>query len=256
MNVEFGMPIKVDEPAAGRFNLREYLNFAWRHWKFIGAVACLALLIAVIYLVRAHPLYTATTQVLLEPQREKAPGLDANSFDLRYDDISFVGNQLAILKSDSLLRRVAIKERLAVAPPKDAQSGQAVANADAKAAEEKLIQDGIDRIRGALTVRRNPQSQVLDIAVTWNDPARAAELANAVADAYVVDQLDARLESAKRASGWLSDRLIELRQQLRDSEEAAAKFRKERGLTRSGPTVALNEQQLADLNCKLICARH
>src|SRR5262249_48735559 len=71
----------------------------------------------------------------------------------------------------------------------------------------------------------------------------------------IVDQLDARLESVKRASGWLSDRLIELRRQLRDSEEAAATFRKERGLTRGGPTVALNEQQLGDLNSKLIAAR-
>ena len=85
--------------------------------------------------------------------------------------------------------------------------------------------------------------------------SRAAQLANAVADAFVVDQLDARFESAKRASGWLSDRLVELRRQLRDSEEAVAKFRKERRLTRSGPTVALNDQQLADLNSKLISAR-
>jgi capsular exopolysaccharide synthesis family protein len=60
---------------------------------------------------------------------------------------------------------------------------------------------------------------------------------------------------AKRASGWLSDRLVELRQQLRDSEEAVANFRKERGLTPSGPTVALNDQQLADLNSKLVAAR-
>ena len=99
------------------------------------------------------------------------------------------------------------------------------------------------------------QSQVLDISVTWDDPVRAAQLANAVADAYIVDQLDARLEAAKRASGWLSDRLVELRQQLRDSEEAVAKFRKENGLTRSGPTVALNDQQLSDLNSKLMAAR-
>ena len=61
--------------------------------------------------------------------------------------------------------------------------------------------------------------------------------------------------SAKRASGWLSDRLIELRRQLGDSEEAVAKFRQEHGLTRSGPTVALNDQQLGDLNSKLIAAR-
>ena len=76
-----------------------------------------------------------------------------------------------------------------------------------------------------------------------------------MADAYVVNQLDARFESAKRASGWLSDRLVELRQQLRDSEEAVTKFRNEHGLTRSGPTVALNDQQLSELNSKLIAAR-
>ena len=106
-----------------------------------------------------------------------------------------------------------------------------------------------------MTVSRSGQAQILNIAITWEDPVRAAQLANAVADAYVVDQLDARLEAAKRASGWLSDRLVELRQQLSASEDAVAKFRKEHGLTRSGPTVALNDQQLSELNSKLIAAR-
>ena len=119
----------------------------------------------------------------------------------------------------------------------------------------KSHQAGINRLRGALAVSRSGQAQVLNISITWDDPERAAQLANAVADAYVVDQLDARLEAAKRASGWLSDRLVELRRQLRDSEDAVAKFRKEHGLTRSGPTVALNDQQLSDLNSKLIAAR-
>jgi len=53
----------------------------------------------------------------------------------------------------------------------------------------------------------------------------------------------------------LSDRLIELRKQLSDSEEALGTFRRAHGLTRSGPTVALNDQQLADLNSKLVAAR-
>jgi succinoglycan biosynthesis transport protein ExoP len=257
MNVSIRTPSRVDaEPAERRFDLREYLNFVWRHWKFIGAVAGLALVIALAYLARATPLYTATVQVLLERQREKAPGLDASSTDLAfYNDFAFIENQLAILRSDSLLRRVAIKEGLAVLPAKDAQSGEVVADKDAKAAEAKIIQDGINRVRGALTVKRSGQADVLGISITWDDPARAAELANAVADAYVVDQLDARFDSAKRASAWLSDRLVELRQQLRNSEEAVAKFRSEHGLLRTSSNVVLNEQQLADLNSKLVTAR-
>ena len=121
--------------------------------------------------------------------------------------------------------------------------------------EDQSVRDGINRLRGALGISQSGQAQVLSISISWDDPVRAAQLANAVADAYVVDQLDARLESAKRASGWLSDRIVELRRQLGDSEDAVAKFRKEHGLTRTGPTVALNDQQLADLNGKLITAR-
>ena len=152
-----------------------------------------------------------------------------------------------------LLRRVVVKEQLAPATTKQSQAG--AQNKDDPASAEKAIIDEINRLRGALAVSRIGQAQILNIAITWEDPVRAAQLANAVSDAYVIDQLDARLEAAKRASGWLSDRLVELRQQLSASEEAVAKFRKEHGLTRSGPTVALNDQQLADLNSKLIAAR-
>ena len=84
---------------------------------------------------------------------------------------------------------------------------------------------------------------------------RPRQLANAVADAFIVDQLDARFDLAKRASGWLSDRIVELRQQLRISEDAVADFRKAHGLIRTGTNVALNDQQLADLNGKLLAAR-
>src|SRR5439155_12046432 len=106
----------------------------------------------------------------------------------------------------SLLRRVVIKEQLAEPSTKEAQAE--AQNKDDSANAEKAILNGINRLRGALAVLRGGQGQVFNVAITWADPVRAAQLANAVADAYVVDQLDARLESAKRASGWLSDRLI------------------------------------------------
>jgi polysaccharide biosynthesis transport protein len=256
MNAGFKVPIRVDtEPAERTFDLRQYLNFVWRHWIFIGSVTALAFVIGVVHLARVTPLYTATTQVLLEPPT-KAP-TDTGSADYyRFNDFTFIENQLAIIRSDPLLRRVVVKERMAMPPPtvKESQSTDPSKEGPASA-EEQSVLDAINSLRGALTVSRSGQAQVLNISITWTDPVRAAQLANAVANAYVVNQLDARFESAKQASGWLSDRLVELRQQLRDSEEAVAKFRNEHGLVRSGPNIALNEQQLSDLNSKLIAAR-
>jgi capsular exopolysaccharide synthesis family protein len=251
MNVGFRLPNKVDAESPERiFDPRQYLNFVWRNWVFIVSVTAFVFLMGVIHLVRATPLYTATTQVLLQTEKSPAPS-ESGSTDYYRIDSSFIENQLAILRSDSLLKRVVIKEQLAAPGAKP----QSTDEDEPKSDENQSTLNATNILRGALEVSRSGKGQVLNISITWEDPTRAAQIANAVADAYVIDQLDARFEAAKRASGWLSDRLVDLRQQLRDSEEAVTKFREAHGLTRSGPTVALNDQQLADLNSKLIAAR-
>jgi capsular exopolysaccharide synthesis family protein len=249
MNAPFKIAGPVEsEPKERDFDIRSYINFVWRHWMFIGAVAGLSLLVAEVYLLRATPLYTATTQVLLEAA-EKAP-TDTGATDYwRLADRSYIDNQLAILTSDALLRRVVLKEQTAVAK---GSTETDISNQDLISAE---AQAKISALRGSLNVSRNGQASVISIAITSTDPVRSAHVANAVADAYVINQLDARFESARRASAWLSDRLVELRQQLKNSEEAVTKFRSAHGLMRAGPTVALTEQQLSELNTKLIAAR-
>src|SRR5262249_21488374 len=189
-----------------------------------------------IYLARATPIYTATAQILLNPHRQG--GADPYYSALfEFYDSSNLENQLTIITSDSLLRRVVIKERLAPPPPAAANAPQNTSQSppdeNATSTDARQVQDAVNRLRGALSVARVGASHAMNISVTWADPERAAQLANAIADAYIVDQLDTRFEGAKRASAWLSDRLAELRKQVRDSEEAVATFRKENGLVRT-----------------------
>ena len=251
MNVGFKTPVTLGSESAERsLDLRTYLNFLWRNWMFIGAIVALSLLVADVYLARATPVYTATAQILLDPQQEKGTAGGGDLVPSQIYNYATMESQLSIINSDPLLRRVVVKEQLAGPPQTDTPQ-----NEDEKSAEAQRIQDAINRLRGALGAKRVGQSNAFDISITWPDPKRAAQLANAVADAYIVDQLDTRLESAKRTSGWLSDRIVELRKQLRDSEEAVAQFRKDNGLMRSSPNLTLNEQQLSDLNSKLVAAR-
>ena len=251
MNVGFKAPVSVNsEPAERKLDLRTYLNFLWRNWMFIGAMLVLSLLVGIVYLIHATPLYTSTVQILLEPQQERVAGAGGDLVPSQVYNYQMIESQLSILNSEPLLRRVVVKEQLAGSPPTDAPL-----NDDEKSAQAQRIQDAINSLRGALKAKRLGESTAFDISITWTDPKQAGRIANAVADAYIVDQLDTRLEAAKRTSGWLSDRIVDLRKQLRESEEAVAQFRKDNGLVRSGPNVTLNEQQLSDLNSKLVAAR-
>ena len=262
------------------FDLREGVGFVWRQWKFISYIVGIFLLAATVYVWTETPRYTASAQVLLEPQREKTAKDEAILSDASLD-FSMVESQLAIIRSSVFLQRVVEKERLVADPefgsgpslgPRPSTTlfatlrsyfpGGAVISEEAT---KPALSDGgptpadvvrsIQALKGAILVGRAGQGYVLNISVTSVDAARAARIANAVADSYVVEKLDARFEAAKRASAWLSDRLVDLRKQLRESEEAVAKFRSENGFVQSGANVTLNQQQLSELNAKLVTAR-
>ncbi|PWB84030.1 MAG: hypothetical protein C3F11_03420 [Methylocystaceae bacterium] len=267
--------------AGGGFDIHALVNFVWRQWKLIASVTALAVLIGAVNIARTTPLYTATAQLLLDPRKEKAVGQDVIMSDAILD-LPTLESQIAIIKSSALLRRVVEKERLANDPefgasPTGADGGVGLlttvrsffsrsAASDQASTKDKSVAAPLDAlpsevmrtiesVKGAVAVARAGFAYVINVSFTSADPAKAARLANAVADAYVVDKLDARFEAAKRASSWLSDRLVELRQQLRESEEAVARFRADNNLSGVTSGVTLNQEQLAQLNGRLVQAR-
>ena len=83
---------------------------------------------------------------------------------------------------------------------------------------------------------------------------RAAQIANAVADAYIDDQLESKFQAARRAGNWLQERLHELRQQATTAERAVVDFKNTNNMVDAGGRT-INEQQLAELNSQLVLAQ-
>ena len=260
---------------AKSFDLRDIINFLWRQWKLIGGVVILTLLIGGIFLIRQVPVYTASVQVLLNTQKEKAAGQDSILTEANLD-LAAIESQMAIIRSSVLLKRVVEKEKLVNDPEfgsapasvswslgsafksvfsgSDSNSKAPDTNTPQKASSE--ITATVENLKTGLQVRRAGQAAyVMEISFTSVDAAKAARLANAIADAYVVDKLDARFDAAKRASGWLTERLEELRKQLRESEQAVADFRSENKLVQAGTGATLNQEQLGQMNTRLVTAR-
>ncbi len=272
------IPLKITQAAEGHdgsdaIDLRHLQDFFWRRWKLILAAAAVVMALAFLVMLMIAPRYTATAQVLLEPRKEKIFGAESIMPELNLETGN-VDSQLSVIQSINLLRRVVEKEKLTADPefgsapraglfslltdlfqPEEAKQA-AVAKPDGAIPPDVLR--SIGRLRNALEVTRVNRTYVLSIAVTSEDPVKATRLANAVADAYVVDQLDARYDAAKRASSWLAERMEGLQDQLRQSEQAVAAFRKEHNLqaTSSGDNkITISDQQLSELNAKLIAAR-
>jgi uncharacterized protein involved in exopolysaccharide biosynthesis len=68
-------------------------------------------------------------------------------------------------------------------------------------------------------VSQSQTTNLLLVSVTSKDPRKAARVANALADAYLDQQLEGRYSATRRATDWLKERLEEHKVKLRQSEE-------------------------------------
>ena len=253
-----------------RLDVQELKQFLARRYAFILATALGCVIIAALVCVSVTPVYTGTSQVLLDPRKQHVFGQEAVAVDSALDS-SIVDSQIPIILSTRLLARVVEKENLADDPEFAGSAKQGMLDevfglfrGARNASVESPSLDGIDpklapvvlRLFNRIDVTRVAKSYVLSLSVSSRDPAKAARLANSLAQTYVEDQISVHGKSVQQAAAFFEDRLGNLRDQVRESEKAVADFRKAHNLTTTimdGPTT-VGEQQLQDLNVTLATA--
>ena len=95
----------------------------------------------------------------------------------------------------------------------------------------------VDKFQKGLTVRRRGLTYILEINYVSKDPAKAARLSGAVADAYLDDQRSAKSTITTRATSWLGDRIEEMRERVRTSERAVADYKSANNIVDSASPV-------------------
>ena len=98
------------------------------------------------------------------------------------------------------------------------------------------------------------QSYLIQVQFTSPDPDKAAVIANKIAERFVDDQLRGKLSATDKATGWLEQRLAELKVEVQKSDQAVARYKVDNNIVEAGGGT-LNDQELADLNGQLIGAR-
>lgn len=235
------------------------LTILSRNSRSIALATLAGLGLALFYLAIATPIYSSTATVLIDPRFRKLVSDDVVQGGLG-SDLVLVESQVPIITSDTVLRRAV--QKLAATPETDfrpaAVPGGMLENFKdlVRGPRPNIDPDlaAVDALAKSTIVKRAQKTYVVDIEVSSPSPVKAAQAANAIADAYLADQTAAKADEAERANKLIDARLGELTQQVRRAETRIDEFKKANRILSSEGGV-LNEQQLGKLSAELASAR-
>ncbi|MDF2797526.1 MAG: hypothetical protein K0R85_270 [Devosia sp.] len=210
-------------------DIRGILKLLRRRIRLIGAVLGVVLAVAVLALVSITPVYTASTLIFVDPSRKNL--LEAETSTASSSDSARVDSEVEILRSDAVLLSVIQSQNLLTDPefgPKLGLTSQILAFfrlADANPPSgEQALQTTMTKLRNAVRVQRRGLTYLLTASVNSVNPQRAADLANAIATAYIREQLRSKVEGVLASQQVLSSRLAQASQMLAGSEQAFDDF--------------------------------
>ena len=123
-------------------------------------------------------------------------------------------------------------------------------DAETRPQADEIMSAFLDR----LSATRVNMTNVIEVEFNWKDPVRAAEIANAVADAYIKDQLNAKFQANRTATLWLQQRIQELGDQAETAERTVNAYKSQNNIV-SSDGKSIDEQQITQLNSRLVTAR-
>ncbi|HBY86033.1 MAG TPA: hypothetical protein DEO86_09175 [Colwellia sp.] len=273
----------VQAPQSTPLNNEEIIDLGqyWRtikraKWSII-AVTFVCLLIGGLIASSAVPIYRASAKILADPQQPNANRNEqyiASALVFLYYE-----TQYEIIRSRNIAETVVDKLGL-VEKYKKAQlenknqqtSGLSSTIKELKtefaalfSKESKTIKVAptdaelkimlASSIQAGIEVSGGKQSQIINVSYTSPDPEEAAEIINAISDAYIQFGLESRLGEVKNTESWLGEQFSLLKQKLQDSETKLSTYRSQQGLVDTNQQKSIGNTQLQSLNNELIRAQ-
>jgi capsular exopolysaccharide synthesis family protein len=216
-----------------------YLSVVFRQkWKIAGFVAT-CLLLTYLFSSRLTPIYEATAKIDVDRRVPSGViGQEASQASQSDDADAFMATQMELIQSDEVLRPVAKRFNLL---QRESQL-------------EKLPADRVQKKADApvylkqLKITRPLNTYILRISYRSPDPQLAADVANAIAQSYLVHTFDIRIRASTALSAFMEKQLDELKAKMERSSLALAKFEQELNVINPEEKTNILSSRLLQLN--------
>ncbi|HTD53182.1 MAG TPA: polysaccharide biosynthesis tyrosine autokinase [Thermoanaerobaculia bacterium] len=228
------------EPEHNPVHLAEYWHIIVKRWRLVAACLAAGLLAAAAVSLLSRPAYKAVA--VLEIERPAGTSLGVGTIgehSMPYDS-EFLPTQMSLMKSREIAERVVRKLGLvAAAAPTSAARGTGPRQAKSAAAAAVRLDPvtraaiGVQKEIDTVPVRG---TNLVELTYVSSSSARAADLANAVAEAYIEWTIDAKLRAAGNTSQFLNSQVAQFQAEVASREQELLAFRRERDLTSDSKT--------------------
>ena len=221
-------------------NLSHFLAVLRARWLAAVVVFACVLTAAILYLVFATRVYTATASVLIDVKP------DPVSLMLGGATPSQINTQIEILRSDRVAQRVV--QNLKLADLADMRAAWASAKSGLTIQEwlTEFVESGLDP--KVIT----PGSNVINISYKSADARFAATVANAYVQAYLETSIELRVDPAKQYTGFFTDQQKDARTALETAQNKLSAFQKEKGIIGTDDKFDLEMSRLTALTQELV----
>jgi polysaccharide biosynthesis transport protein len=233
-------------------HLYDYLLILRKHQWLILSFTLAVVTIVSIATFRMQPVYIATTRI--EIDRENAnilPFQGTDSYDYMMDLENYIETQSKILTSETLALQT-IRLAGSAMSPGTSDPSQAVLTGTLANQQRPPELGGF---LGSLSVKRVPNSRLLDVSFEATNPLLAAQMVNAHIKNYIDQNRRSHYQSTTEATTWLTDQLDELRIKVKNSEDARLEYEKKNQIWELDDKQNITTQRLADLNKELTQAQ-
>src|SRR5260370_2303671 len=236
-------------------HLYDYLLILRKHqWLILSFLLAVVTLVAIATF-RMRPIYVATTSIELD--RENAsilPFQGPDSYDLMMDLENYIETQSKILTSETLALQTIRNNALSSRPEFASPNGPSEAIAIGSLANQKRPPE-LAEFLGSLTVKRVPNSRLMDVSFESTDPQLAARIANGNISSYIEQNFRSKYEATTRASTWLTDQLTELKVRVQKAEDARIAYERQNQIWTLDDKQNITSQRLGDINKQLTDAQ-
>ena len=203
-----GRPPDTDGGAPRDIEVRYYAELLWRRRILLAAAAIGGLALGVLAGELQVPRFQARTLLQVMPpnahvaQRDRRAGATGNPVR----DRQFFNTQLNVLHSRAIAERVVDKLKLKDQP-----------------AFAAALRTPVGVFLTSVAVEPIPETYVVEVRITNNDPKDAALWANTLADIYMDYSIEGQVEAAKRAYKWVNERLAETQTGMEQAQDKLLK---------------------------------